>query len=512
MSTPNKKSLKHFWFPLFFAFVFFISASIRIISVSNFNVAFTSDQARDMLEIREIAVLYSPKLIGPITDIIGLYLGPFWYYFNLAPFLISGGNPVSLVYFSILIFHVVSALVFFHFYKRDMILGFLTSSILLLSPAAYLTTRYSFNANAVLYFSALFPLFIFLKTKSWSFFEGLLCGIILQLQAAIGILFFPISFVVHFKREKNQRHLLLLTFGFFITLVPQIIFELSHKFVMTKSLFAEFFGNSSFLGTKLTLSQLFENRLSHFLSIFSSVSSLPVVVIFLVIALAIAKKGNQSMGRIFLKYNSLLIFVFFVFFLLFPYGLKDWYLYGIVPFAVYTFASAIAILSDSIKLRKYSTLLFCLVIYTSIVSSLNYLNRIHKNPSNDPSSLGNMLKTVEKVYQEAGGQSFRVYSYFPSVYDYPYQYLFWWYGTKKFAYQPAEISYLPDVPEYVRDNNKYWSKTKNDLPINTYLIIQHDDSNPEREQLWRSRFSVKKEKVIVLPWNTTIEKVDNLLN
>ena len=82
------------------AIIFLISTYLKLAPILNNNFPFTMDQARDMLDIREIAVGFHPVLIGPTTSINGVFLGPFYYYFNLIPFIISGGDPAFLVYWS----------------------------------------------------------------------------------------------------------------------------------------------------------------------------------------------------------------------------------------------------------------------------------------------------------------------------------------------------------------------------------------------------------------------------
>jgi len=72
--------------------------------------------------------------------------------------------------------------------------------------------------------------------------------------------------------------------------------------------------------------------------------------------------------------------------------------------------------------------------------------------------------TVCRVYQQADGQGFNLYSYIPSVYDYPNQHVFWWYGTKKYGYQPADVSYLPNQPEYIKDNALSLDQRNGQLP------------------------------------------------
>ncbi|HSV94397.1 MAG TPA: hypothetical protein VLH94_00255, partial [Spirochaetia bacterium] len=75
--------------------------------------------------------------------------------------------------------------------------------------------------------------------------------------------------------------------------------------------------------------------------------------------------------------------------------------------------------------------------------------------------------------------------------------------------QPSEISYLPDVPEYIKNNSTYWTKKKISSPSSTFLIIQHDLAAPDRESAWRNKFEKASVEVINLPWNTTVEKINS---
>jgi hypothetical protein len=76
--------------------------------------------------------------------------------------------------------------------------------------------------------------------------------------------------------------------------------------------------------------------------------------------------------------------------------------------------------------------------------------------SDDPKNAANMIKTLDWVYQKAGTDKFEAYTYVPEVYDYPYQYLYWWYGMEKYGYTPLVASYnLTDVPEYANMANRF---------------------------------------------------------
>src|SRR3989344_4306331 len=180
-----------------FVIILFLTFFVRLEAIKNHNLPFTTDQGRDMIDIRSIAVGHKPRLIGPTTSINGVYLGPFWYYFNLPPFIASGGDPSSLLIWQI-IWYQLAGLSFYLFLKKENpSLAFFTSIFFLIMPLGFNTSRYSWNANAMPIFTALFILALYAfgrKQNSARLFTiGLLAGLAFQIEAAFGIIFFPFS-------------------------------------------------------------------------------------------------------------------------------------------------------------------------------------------------------------------------------------------------------------------------------------------------------------------------------
>src|SRR5688500_6304605 len=75
------------------------------------------------------------------------------------------------------------------------------------------------------------------------------------------------------------------------------------------------------------------------------------------------------------------------------------------------------------------------IAYTSVIvlaiftlqNVTTYINAEQKENGGN-SFLRNELAAIDLVYKKADGKNFKVYTYMPSVYDFPYQYLFWWHG------------------------------------------------------------------------------------
>ena len=102
-----------------------------------------------------------------------------------------------------------------------------------------------------------------------------------------------------------------------------------------------------------------------------------------------------------------------------------------------------------------------------------------------PTTYKNEITAIDWIYQDAGGEPFGVFVYTPPVYDYAYQYLFWWRGGKRYGYLP--------------------NKSKENL---FYLIIEPDPERPWGPKGWKETVIKTGEvvKKVILPGEITIEK------
>ena len=511
--TPQKETIT---FYLVFLVIFVISFYLKLIPILNYNFPFTMDQARDMIDIREIVVSFHPSLIGPTTSINGVFLGPFYYYFNVLPFLFSSGNPAALVYWNILWYMTAGILLLQFFYKQDKYLGLISSTVFLMSPALFYSSRFFWSANpmpyvTVLYFLSLL-LFISSKDKKTAFASGFISGLSMQFEAAFGILFFPFLIIYSLVKRVPIKKSLFAVIGFFVTLIPQALFELRHGFIMTKTFLNEVSGNSQILGEKLGF---FDAQISHLKSFLEFNGGILEIPNYLSIGLTIlsvvylSKKYRQLTNfkkEVFVS-SSLFIVFAFLFYSWYLHPLKGWYLLGLrIPYILIISL----FLSEIFSKRNlvFKTFVVILLGYSFINTFFLQVAFVPKGDyrSGDKSNLGNEIEAIDWVYTKAAGEGFKAYNYIPSVYDYPYQYLYWWHGTKKYGYQPETVTYLDNVPEYIKENDKYLTKKKpagNDPVI---FLIYEKDENPQRLAAWLGNFtnycSLEKK---AYPWGTTVE-------
>lgn len=461
------------------------------------------DQGRDMLDIRNIVIGKHPTLIGPTTSINGVFLGPFWYYFNVIPFIFGKGDPTFLVYWLIIWYQLTGLLIWLFFKKTGYLLALFSSTLFLMSPSLFEMSSFSWSANPAPIFITFFFLafFSFLNSPSVkkAFLLGVVSGLPLQIEAALGVLLIPFTVIYFLSQKSPIKYLSLILIGFGITLLPQIIFELKHSFVMTNTLLNEFNGQTAILGPRLNFFQTATSHFNSFSQLAEGLVNLPVqttqsalIISLLVFTWQIKKKmGDAPIKKILFPTVSFIFFAFLSY-LLFPHPLKDWYLKGLyIPYLIIL----AFLLTKLVKLKK---LIICGLVFISL--AISFYNTAHSQvrvaidnftkTSADQSNLKNELQVIDWVYQKAGGQGFKAFNYIPSVYDYPYQYLFWWYGTKKYGYQPDQISYMENVPEYIINNSSYWTQrkfTEDKSPI--FLIMEQDKDRAERLISWQENFS-----------------------
>jgi hypothetical protein len=502
------------------------SGWIRYAQVANYNFPFTTDQARDMIDLRDIVVGINPTLVGPTTSINGVRLGPGYYYFNVVPFVIGQGDPAFLVYWNLLFYLIAAVLLLLLHTKKEVAFGFFASILFICAPGYFQATRYFWNAHAMPYFTVAFfiALYFFLRNPSVkkAILVGLSAGIGLQFEAAFGILFMPFALLISgfFYKKIDWKLFLYQIFGFCLTLVPQILFELKNNFAMTQIFISEVTGDSQILGEKLSFTQSILNHINSYIQFSHGVIALPynldsIVLIAAILFLGLKlyqKKLDPDLKIYFLISLGFLIFSF-LFYTLYHYPLKSWYILGLrVPYILLIATFLTAVYNHLLENKSYRHLPKTVTIAVILISvGLSFLDQKQFIPTNDKfrsddkSNLRNSIEAIDWVYEKTQGRGFKAYNYIPSVYDFPYQYLYWWHGTKTYGYQPEIITYKDNVPEYIPNNKQFLTKTKSQED-NLIAMIYEDDESMDRIFAWGGNFT-KYCRVtdIKYSWGTTVE-------
>ncbi|MBI3103943.1 glycosyltransferase family 39 protein [Candidatus Daviesbacteria bacterium] len=454
------------------------------------NFLFNMDNARDMVDVREMVVLGKLRLIGPTSAIEGLYNGPAWYYLLTIPFIVSGGDPYASIMMEIILWAIGGFFLLKIISQWSKWLIIPIGFVWIASDYIGLTTQYAFNPNPV---PLLSPLFIYLLYKylqtnklvliSSAFFLG---GLFFNFEMNFGLFIPPIIFITTLITKRNllkTQNFWLGSLFFLLCLLPQVLFEVRHNFFMTNAIINYLRNIDGSYNLILRSQSLFES----FLGVFSATlmnhkTFTLLILIFLIPATVNAFKKKELL----IVVSAVYILLPFLFYLFLPVSVNAWHLGAEAAALVILIGFLIKTLWDlSLKGKLIAMIVAIILIIYSLSNISNFLFRDRFRENSDPSLYKNELGAIDYVYQYANGQNFKVYTYLPSVYDYPYQYLFWWYGNKKYGFIPAEYVYSPNKPRYIPSQEKFQGKKEN---ISGLVFLIKEPDRIKMRQAWENDF------------------------
>ena len=117
-------------------------------------MTFLGDEGRDALAVKRMIVDHKFRLIGPVTSVGNMYLGPLYYYLMLPAMMISFLSPIGPAAMVALLGILTTALIYF--YGREWIgaKGSLLAAFLYaISPVVIIFSRSSWNPNVMPFFA-----------------------------------------------------------------------------------------------------------------------------------------------------------------------------------------------------------------------------------------------------------------------------------------------------------------------------------------------------------------------
>ena len=227
---------------LFLIFILVLAAVLRLYKIDQY-LTFLGDEGRDVLVVKRMISDGKFTLLGPITSVGSIYMGPIYYYFT-APFLwLWNFNPtgpaVMVVLFSLATVYLIYRLGNDYF---DESVGLVAALLYSVSRLTIIYGRSSWNPNIVPFFAILL-VFSLMRTfidRRFKFLilAGLSLGCLIQLHY-ITFMFLPIILVI-FLRFRGKIPLKYYFYGFISFIIaysPFILFEIRHQFVNTQGAF-----------------------------------------------------------------------------------------------------------------------------------------------------------------------------------------------------------------------------------------------------------------------------------
>ncbi len=206
---------------------------------------FLGDQGRDVFIIRDLFRHGNLFFIGPQTSIGNMYLGP-WFYYLIAPsLLLSNFNPIGPAIFIALINIATIFLIYFVAKKWfSPSVAKIAAFLFAISPVVIKYSNFIWNPNIMPFFALLFIYFFFqgIFTQKYRYFIFASLSFIMVLNSHyLGLALLPLPGIywflelIRFLKKKSKQlkpfliNTLLAFFIFFLSLIPQILFDLKHQ-------------------------------------------------------------------------------------------------------------------------------------------------------------------------------------------------------------------------------------------------------------------------------------------
>lgn len=479
LARSTKKEIRQNKLVYFLLFVvIFFALFLRVYRSGNL-LAFYYDQGRDAKIIWDLWHKGKFFLIGPVTGLAGIFLGPLYYYL-IAPFyLIGGGNPV---YPSIFLSFLVTLSILFtyilgkKFHSR--VVGLFAAIIATFSASLVGAGRWLSNPTPLFLTSVLFLWSLWEITKGrdkrWWILASFLIGISLHFEAASAVFYIPMFIVFAVWQRKNLPDLKSLIFSFlafFVTLLPQIVFNFRHGNILVNNFVEEFFGRESF---SFSLGEIIGKRIKFFWgSLYSKL--LPgwqvyagVLSFLSFAALFSEEKGKKTKTAIKLLLVFIGIPLIGYTFYQGNYGvLYDYYLTGYYLPVIILFSIGLGLIWKH-WYGKIAVLAFLsLFLFRNGVLVKNSLSAGVDGPEHI--TLGNELQAVNWIYDDVEDRGeFNVDVYVPPVIPHAYDYLFLWQGTRRCGEDLCGLKLEETVDTL-------------------YTLYEVDPPHPERLEVWLER-------------------------
>ncbi len=458
-NPPSPKKL--FAFSVIFAIAFLLRAQETIFN----NYLFLMDMGRDMMAVKGIVFDHHLSLIGPHTSLGGVFQGPLWYYLLSIPTFLFRGDPWGSVALMLVISLAASVIAFF-FMNRffGFAAGIITFLLIAISPEAVAAATYSWNPHPMWLLVTFYIFFLFLIVSGKQKFQLLLwptITLMTHFQTALAFFLLGSSLIYFGLRWKyNVKRYIL--FGLFIStvfLLPQIVFDLRHDFLMTRSIIAQVRGDDRGLAvSKNEKSQKLVNIhkdqfINNFKSGFLSSGYYPnfpfVLAGICLIILILRKKDFRKNEILFIKTTLTIPIIVFLLSIFYPFPMRYWFFTGFQMFYILPVSLVLSKLWN-FSLGKIILAAFIISITPFILDRINDL--YFKSPDDiNLAKIKAKKSAVDYIYKDAKGEKFGLLVFAPPVYTPNYDYVVWWYGRNKYGYIPHQekrgIFYLLMEPD-----------------------------------------------------------------
>ena len=319
-----------------------------------------------------------------------------------------------------------------------------------------------------------------------------------QTALAVFILLASIVYILFFERKTISNKNFAIGIGlFFFTFFPQMIFDIRHDFLMSRSALSLFIGSERglFVGgeesgylvlIKNHLDSLYGNFRSAFLND-GFAKYIPNLFIILILSsiLLVKKKTNIFLKKEseFILFTVKLLLIIILLTFAYPFPLRYWFLTGFQSF----YLIILGVILSKLFIDRLGKLVLIVLFIVLSFYSWQKIDALYFNPPNDGGAekIKGKLNAIDYIYKDSkDNKSYGLLIFTPAVYTDAYDYLIYWHGKRQYGYEPPKdkkgIFYLLIEP----DHSKPWSyegwlqtvvktgKVLKTITLPTGLIIQ----------------------------------------
>lgn len=448
-------------------------------------LGFYYDQGRDALVIWRFWHERKLFLVGPVTGLQGIFLGPFYYYL-IAPFYLVGeGNPVyPAVFLSFLSTLAVFMLYFLGAKMHSKNAGIIAATIGAFSYYIIKTGRWLSNPSPI-FLTSMLLLWCLWKIASevgsqakfknkvdrWWIGVALWVGVSLHFESASAVFYIPLIMIFAVWQRRNFPNIKTVTISvliFFATFLPQIAFNFRHDNILLDNFRNLFFEERAF---KAITAQVLEIRGEYFWNTFSA-EIFPgwntYAKLFVILSGIVLFASRKKLKKPILPLFSIFLITPMIGYLFFQgnFGnIYNYYLSGyFFPF-ILLFAIGLGEIWN--KGNGVLTVLFFFFIFFSLNGPV-VKNNLTATSANRPITLEDQLQAVDWLFENAKSyEEYNVDVYVPPVIPYAYDYLLLWQSTE-------------------RCGNDLCGMVEKQVST-LYTLYEEDPPHPERLKAWLDR-------------------------
>jgi hypothetical protein len=237
---------------LFLVFIFCLSAAIRWYMLPQ-HLFFGFEQGRDAQIISDIFYKHEFKLVGPKTDLAGIFHGAYYYYLLLPAYISSHGNPLAASMWLVVISSFTA--VISYFFARDFFrsekAAALTALLMTLSYEYIIYARWLSNVTPSI------PLILLTFWMLWKYHQNkkpwaliaaaVVAALAAQFEIVLVLLFgwvFFCLFILRIIRWPSWKTLLITLIFSGAVFLPHVLFNLRNQNVMIRSVIGFVTGTS----------------------------------------------------------------------------------------------------------------------------------------------------------------------------------------------------------------------------------------------------------------------------